>query len=106
MSLLKLAPDSERLRRIARAYAAGEVEESEYRRIRTEVIDGFVPDPHLGDDTQQRWSPPEPSAESADASTDAAPVERAPPLVSELRSARIGAALFAVIVLIAVVWLL
>jgi hypothetical protein len=57
MSLLKLAPDSERLRRIARAYAAGEVDEEEYRRIRTEVIDGFVPDPHGGDDTQQRWLP-------------------------------------------------
>ena len=106
MSLLKLAPDSERLRRIARAYAAGEVEESEYRRIRAEVIDGFVPDPHLGDDTQQRWSPTEPSAEPVDAAADAALVERAPPSVNELRSARIGAALFAVVVLIAVVWLL
>jgi hypothetical protein len=106
MSLLKLAPDSERLRRIARAYAAGEVEESEYRRIRAEVIDGFVPDPHLGDDTQQRWSPPEPSAEPADAAADAARVERAQPSANELRSARIGAALVAVVALIAVVWLL
>jgi hypothetical protein len=57
MSLLKLAPDSERLRRIARAYAAGEVAESEYRRIRSEVIDRFAPGTNVGDDTEQRWVP-------------------------------------------------
>lgn len=58
MTLLKLAPDSERLRRIARAYAAGEMDEEEYRRIRAEVIDGFMMVDHTADDTEQRWSPP------------------------------------------------
>ena len=109
MSLLKLAPDSERLRRIARAYAAGEVEEAEYRRIRAEVIDGFVPDAHLGDDTQQRWSPPatESPGSGPAALPDVQPREAAALRTShELKRARVAAALFAAIAVIAVVWLL
>jgi len=107
MSLLKLAPDSERLRRIARAYAAGEVEETEYRRIRAEVIDGFVPDPHLGDDTQQRWSPPAIPASESMAVPDTRALDAAGPrATNELKRARVAAALFAAIAAIAVVWLL
>jgi len=58
MTLLRLSPDSERLRRIAKAHAAGELSTPDYRRIRTEVIDGFgggtLAD-QGGDDTQPRW---------------------------------------------------
>ena len=62
--LLRLTPDGERLRRIAKAHAAGELSTTEYRRIRTDVIESFsaadVPCDGAGDDTQQRWidSPP------------------------------------------------
>jgi hypothetical protein len=38
---LKLAPDTVRLRRMARAFAAGEISEAEYREARREIIDGF-----------------------------------------------------------------
>jgi hypothetical protein len=57
MSLLKLTPESERLRRIAKAHAAGEIAQDEFRRIRSSVIDGFGEDRpcDLGDDTQRRW---------------------------------------------------
>ncbi len=57
MTLLRLSPDSERLRRIAKAHAAGELATIDYRRIRAEVIEGFaetgVDTP--GDDTEPRW---------------------------------------------------
>ena len=57
MTLLRLSPDSERLRRIAKAHAAGELSTPDYRRIRAEVIerfrDGAVED--HGDDTEPRW---------------------------------------------------
>ncbi|MCB1685989.1 MAG: ShlB/FhaC/HecB family hemolysin secretion/activation protein [Pseudomonadales bacterium] len=55
MSLMKLAPESVRLRRIAKAHAAGEFSLSDYRLARREVITNFkasVPD---DDDTQPRW---------------------------------------------------
>ena len=58
MTLLRLSPDSERLRRIAKAHAAGELSTPDYRRIRTEVIDGFGGGAFAdqgGDDTQPRW---------------------------------------------------
>ncbi len=57
MTLLRLSPDSERLRRIAKAHAAGELSTPDYRRIRTEVIERFASgeaEEH-GDDTQPRW---------------------------------------------------
>ena len=41
MTLLRLSPDSERLRRIAKAHAAGELSTPDYRRIRAEVIERF-----------------------------------------------------------------
>jgi hypothetical protein len=57
MRLLKLTPESERLRRIAKAHAAGEISRREFRSIRSEVIDGFVAASQrdVGDDTQPRW---------------------------------------------------
>ena len=57
MRLLKLTPESERLRRIAKAHAAGEISRGEFRSIRAEVIDGFVAASQrdVGDDTQPRW---------------------------------------------------
>ena len=57
MRLLKLTPESERLRRIAKAHAAGEISRGEFRSIRAEVIDGFLaaPERDVGDDTQPRW---------------------------------------------------
>jgi hemolysin activation/secretion protein len=54
MSLMKLAPESVRLRRIAKAFAAGEFSEEEYRTARREVISNFVPSPLDDDDTQPR----------------------------------------------------
>ena len=57
MTLLRLSPDSERLRRIAKAHAAGELSTPDYRRIRAEVIDGFAdaPPETPGDETEPRW---------------------------------------------------
>ena len=54
MSLMKLAPESVRLRRIAKACAAGEFSAEEYRLARREVIANFVPSPLDDDDTQPR----------------------------------------------------
>ena len=45
MSLLKLDPATERLRRIARAHAAGELSRAEYRRIRRDVVNAFSAEP-------------------------------------------------------------
>ena len=57
MTLLRLSPDSERLRRIAKAHAAGELSTPDYRRIRAEVIERFRDDAGAehGDDTEPRW---------------------------------------------------
>ena len=57
MTLLRLSPDSERLRRIAKAHAAGELSTPDYRRIRAEVIERFSigEAEELDDDTQPRW---------------------------------------------------
>jgi hypothetical protein len=57
MSLLKLTPESERLRRIAKAHAAGEISRGEFRNIRSGVIDGFgeTSARDVGDATQPRW---------------------------------------------------
>jgi hypothetical protein len=57
MTLLRLSPDSERLRRIAKAHAAGELSTPDYRRIRAEVIEGFAETDAdtQGDDTEPRW---------------------------------------------------
>lgn len=54
MTLMKLAPESVRLRRIARAHAAGEMSEAQYRAIRREVIDSFPAAPPPDDDTRRR----------------------------------------------------
>ena len=56
MTLLRLSPDSERLRRIAKAHAAGELSTPDYRRIRAEVIERFSSgEAEEFDDTQPRW---------------------------------------------------
>ena len=54
MSLMKLAPETVRLRRVAKAYAAGEFSRFEYRAARREVIENFRPDSLSDDDTQRR----------------------------------------------------
>ena len=41
MSLMKLAPETVRLRRVAKAHAMGEFSLAEYRQARREVIDNF-----------------------------------------------------------------
>ncbi len=55
MSLMRLAPETVRLRRIARAWAAGECSLDEYRQARREVIDNFSSAPFDGDNTRRRW---------------------------------------------------
>ena len=57
MTLLRLSPDSERLRRIAKAHAAGELSTPDYRKIRTEVIERFGngETQDFGDNTERRW---------------------------------------------------
>lgn len=54
MSLMKLAPETVRLRRVAKAHALGEFSLAEYRRARREIIDNFEPHRVDEDDTQPR----------------------------------------------------
>jgi hypothetical protein len=56
MSLLKLSPESDRLRRLARAHAAGELPTADYRRMRADVIEAFgtARGADLGDVTERR----------------------------------------------------
>ena len=56
MTLMKLAPESVRLRRMVRAHAAGEMSEAEYRSARREIIDRFPALPAAEDDTRRRWT--------------------------------------------------
>jgi hypothetical protein len=73
MTLLQLSPDGERLRRIAKAHAAGELSTPDYRRIRSDVIESFAQGGAdvSGDDTQQRWfERPTPLARIADPAED------------------------------------
>ena len=51
---MKLAPETVRLRRVAKAYAAGEFSLREYRVARHEVINNFSVDCLGDDDTQRR----------------------------------------------------
>ena len=81
MTLLRLSPDSERLRRIAKAHAAGELSTPDYRRIRAEVIERFSSGEaeEFDDDTQPRWlDRPIPAAQPslAPVPTDAPPPSR------------------------------
>ena len=52
MKLMKLAPESQRLRRMVKAFAAGELDRLEYREARRQIIDDFVP--FVADDATQR----------------------------------------------------
>lgn len=54
MRFMKFAPEIVRLRRIARAHAAGEFSQLEYRNARREVIENFHPDHFTRDDTLRR----------------------------------------------------
>ncbi len=54
MSLMKLSPETVRLRRVAKAHALGEFSMAEYRQARREVIDNFEPHQPDEDDTQPR----------------------------------------------------
>jgi hypothetical protein len=59
VSFMKLSPESVRLRRLAKAHAAGELGTAEYRASRREVIDNFAAgvssSPAGDDDTRPRW---------------------------------------------------
>ena len=58
MGLIKLTPEVQHLRKVARACAAGEISFSDYRELRQQVIANFggTFDTSLGDDdTQPRW---------------------------------------------------
>ena len=57
MKLIKLAPEAMRLRRMSRAYATGDISQSEYRAARRDIIARFesqVPGRSLIDETQRR----------------------------------------------------
>ncbi|MFU8814078.1 MAG: ShlB/FhaC/HecB family hemolysin secretion/activation protein [Pseudomonadales bacterium] len=54
--LLKLAPETVRLRRMAKAFAAGELSEAEYRSARRAIIDNFSEVPPEDDNTRPRWA--------------------------------------------------
>lgn len=60
MSFMQLSPETVRLRRLAKAHAAGELSTAEYRSSRREVIDNFAAGEPLApepgdDDTRPRW---------------------------------------------------
>ena len=55
MSLMKFSPETVRLRRIAKAHAAGEFNLHEYRQARRDVIANFSPANTDDDDTQPRF---------------------------------------------------
>jgi hypothetical protein len=65
MSLMKLSPETVRLRRIAKAHAAGEFSLHEYRQARRDVITNFCPVNLHDDDTQPRWETPQPGVTPA-----------------------------------------
>ncbi|MEQ8484176.1 MAG: ShlB/FhaC/HecB family hemolysin secretion/activation protein [Pseudomonadales bacterium] len=57
---MKLPPEAVRLRRLARAHAAGELSEAEYRQSRRDLLDRFEAAPdevrdHFDDSTRPRW---------------------------------------------------
>jgi hemolysin activation/secretion protein len=54
VTLMKFSPETVRLRRVAKAHAAGELSRFEYRATRREVIANFRPDAISDDDTQRR----------------------------------------------------
>ena len=62
MRLMKLAPETVRLRRVAKAHALGEFSLLEYRQARREVIDNFEAASAGDEDTQPRI--PQPRAET------------------------------------------
>ena len=71
MSLMKLAPETVRLRRVAKAHAMGEFSMAEYRQARREVIDNFEPYRVAEDDTQPRLA----TADAAESYAGSRPVQ-------------------------------
>jgi hypothetical protein len=98
MKLLRLTPDGERLRRVAKAHAAGELSTADYRRIRSDVIERFATQNGdiTGDDTQQRWVD-RPIAATADAGDgeQAGAVRRPPRVIWVMGAALLLIVLFA-----------
>ena len=98
MKLLRLTPDGERLRRVAKAHAAGELSTADYRRIRSDVIERFATQNGdiTGDDTQQRWvdRPPTAAADAGDGEKARA-VRRPPRVVWVMGAALLLIVLFA-----------
>ncbi|MEM8767054.1 MAG: ShlB/FhaC/HecB family hemolysin secretion/activation protein [Pseudomonadota bacterium] len=76
MSLMKLAPETVRLRRVAKAHALGEFSLSEYRQARREVIDNFEVTELDEDDTQPRLPLPEAGSQSDATATATEPPRR------------------------------
>lgn len=102
MMLLRLSPDGERLRRVAKAHAAGELSTPDYRRIRSDVIESFVHEEGdvTGDDTQQRWlerPPPLPLTTDLPTDVPAAPVRRPRPVMAWLALGTLLLAIAAVV---------
>ena len=54
MRLMPLPPESRRLRRIARAHAAGDYSQSEYRAARRALLKAMTESAALGEDTYRR----------------------------------------------------
>ena len=68
MTLMKLSPETVRLRRVSKAHALGEFSMAEYRQARREVIDNFEPHRPDEDDTQPRVEAPQENGSRAAAS--------------------------------------
>ncbi|MCP5181206.1 MAG: hypothetical protein H6993_18860 [Pseudomonadales bacterium] len=70
MKLMRLSPESQRLRRIARAYAAGESSLTDYRHLRRQILNGLQQAMgRQADDTHRRpgmgsWTRPFDAAET------------------------------------------
>ena len=68
MKLIKLAPEAIRLRRMSRAYATGDISQSEYRAARRDIIERFeTQSGSLIDETQRRQRVVAPSTHGAGA---------------------------------------
>lgn len=92
MKLMRLSPVSQRLRRMARAHAAGETSQAEYRQARRQLLAEVVPMPaRKVDDTHRRGQVADLTRRSAEADKKAYKVTR-PVAASEtgrLRAKRI-----------------
>ena len=98
MSLLKLTPEAERLRRLAKAHAAGEIATPEYRQMRADVILRFAEDgggEDTSDVTERRA--PEPLRPSPLPSTPSTPARPPGAREPQFRWRRYGLAVAALL---------